>query len=150
MTMTMNTAEQALRDEAVRPDAELIGAALGPAEGAYVAFMEAITAPPLGLAVEWRYYKDGKAWLCKITHKKMTVCWLSVWIGFFKVGFYFNAKTAPALEGLDLDPAVLSAFRSNAPIGRLLPLTFDLRGADQLGDLLKVTALKKTPTRDGA
>ena len=26
-----------------------------------------------GLVEEWRYYQDGKSWLCKITHKKKTI-----------------------------------------------------------------------------
>lgn len=142
--MTMITAEQALRDESVLPDAAVIGAALGEAGGVYSGFMDAVTAPPLNLDLEWRYYKDGKAWLCKITHKKKTVCWLSIWHGFFKVGFYFSAKTAPAVEALPIDPDVISGFRASEPIGRLLPLSFDVSSARQLPDLLTVTTLKKS------
>lgn len=46
----------------------------------------------LGLNAEWRYYHDGKAWLCKITNKKKTIAWLSLWNDCIKTSFYFTEK----------------------------------------------------------
>ena len=51
---------------------------------------------------DWRYYRDGKAWLGKATFKKKTVVWISVWDNFIKATFYFTEKTRPAVLGLDM------------------------------------------------
>lgn len=34
---------------------------------------------PMRRHPEWRYYKDGKSWLCKITQKNKTIVWISLW-----------------------------------------------------------------------
>ena len=62
----------------------------------------------MGLSHEWRYYNDGKAWLCKITHKKKTVAWLSLWENTFKTGFYFTEKTGAGIISLDIDNKIKS------------------------------------------
>lgn len=51
-----------------------------------------------GLQAEWRYYKDGKAWLCKITHKKKTIVWVSLWDSLFKSSFFFTEKNRSGIE----------------------------------------------------
>lgn len=39
---------------------------------------------------QWRYYRDGKSWLLKVTRKSKTVFWLSVIKGAFRITFYFG------------------------------------------------------------
>jgi hypothetical protein len=53
-------------------------------------------------ATEQRHYNDGKAWLCKLAHKKKTVCWVSIWDKFFKTIFYFTAKNDRDIEALPI------------------------------------------------
>jgi hypothetical protein len=55
---------------------------------AYQALMQEVNLPETPWQVQWRYYNDGKAWLCKVSYKKKTVFWLSVWEACFKVAFY--------------------------------------------------------------
>ncbi|PKP08994.1 MAG: hypothetical protein CVU09_13085 [Bacteroidetes bacterium HGW-Bacteroidetes-4] len=50
--------------------------------------MQEVNLPETPWQVQWRYYNDGKAWLCKVSYKKKTVFWLSVWEAYFKVAFY--------------------------------------------------------------
>lgn len=104
--------------------------------------MTKISGEPLMLSPEWRYYKDGHAWLCKVTHKKKTVFWLSVWEGFFKTTFYFTEKTGAGVADLGIDPELLEKFRSNKPIGRLIPLTISVQDETQLDDLVRIAEYK--------
>ena len=88
------------------------------------------------VSMEWRYYNDGKAWLCKCQFKKKTVLWLSIWEGYFQTGFFFTAVTSQGL------PEHLQSFEK--PVGKLLPLVMKLRGADQLDDLALLVDYKKS------
>lgn len=45
-----------------------------------------VTKPPFQLSPEWRYYNDGKSWLCKMLSKKKNLFWLSIWEGCFRGG----------------------------------------------------------------
>jgi hypothetical protein len=69
----------------------------------------------------------GKAWLCKLTRKKNTVCWVSVWDKFFKTTFYFTAKNDGEIEGLPIASDLKDAYRAHKPIGSLKPLTVEVR-----------------------
>ena len=89
----------------------------------------------LGLGTEWRYYKDGKSWLCKITRKKKTVVWMSAWQDHLSLGFYFTEKTGAGISELEIDPALKEIYATAEPIGRLKPLTVDLKASSQLQDL---------------
>jgi hypothetical protein len=97
----------------------------------------------MGLNTEWNYYKDGKSWLCKVTYKKKTVFWLSIWDGYFKTSFFFTAKNCFAIEDLDIDNRIKKEFTQTKAIGKLLPLILDIREKDQLIDLLKIAECKK-------
>ena len=52
--------------------------------------------------MEWRYYNDGKAWLCKVVNKKKTVFWLSIWEHYFKTSFYFTEKHLESIDALNI------------------------------------------------
>jgi len=96
----------------------------------------------MGLSHEWRYYNDGKAWLCKITHKKKTVAWLSLWGNAFKTGFYFTEKTGAGIESLDINSKIKSSFSTNKPIGKLIPLTLEIDNLTKLNDFRKIAEYK--------
>ena len=96
----------ALNDVNEFPDNKVLARQFGPAMPAWNAFMAllASTTPPL--AVEWRFYDDGKSWLCKATHHAKTICWASAWEQFFRVSFYFTAKAEAAISNSSLDEAI--------------------------------------------
>jgi hypothetical protein len=96
----------------------------------------------MGLSYEWRFYNDGKAWLCKITHKKKTVAWLSLWENTFKTGFYFTEKTSAGIMSLDVDDKIKSSFSQNKPIGKLFPLALEINRKNKLDDFRKIAAYK--------
>lgn len=96
----------------------------------------------MGLSHEWRYYNDGKAWLCKITHKKKTVAWLSLWKNTLKIGFYFTEKTGAGINSLDIDSKIKTSFSQNKPIGKLIPLTLEIDNLTKLDDFRKIAGYK--------
>lgn len=134
-----------LRDAQEFPDAKVLEANLGNSFKAYEQLMDVIAEPPYALLAEWRYYNDGKAWLCKIQRKKQTICWLSVWDTFFKVAFYFNAKNRLGVEELEIAHALKQQFREAKSIGKLYPLVLELYETEQLEDLLRIISYKCSP-----
>lgn len=78
---------QLLRDQHIFPSTEVLKNALKESYGVYEELIQTITNTQYGLTIEWNYYKDGKAWLCKVQYKKKTIFWLSVWDQFFKKEF---------------------------------------------------------------
>jgi len=116
-----------LNDEKQYPDDEVLAKYLGKAKPAWDAFAAGITAGFGEDALEWRYYRDGQAWLCKVVHKKKTVCWVSVWDKSFKTAFYFTAKNDKDIEALPIPSALKDRYSAHAPIGKLKPLTVDVR-----------------------
>ena len=93
-----------------------------------------------GIVLDWKYYSDSKAWLCKFSFKKKTVFWLSVWNGFFKTSFYFLARHLEGIEALKINE---THYTLKQEWGKMIPLIFDISKNEQLADLLKVVEYKK-------
>ena len=118
-----------LKDKDVQPTADVLDAVLGDRAEAYAKFLDRIA--DLGIALEWRYYNDSKAWLGKATHKKKTTFWLSVWKDYFQVGLFFTERTLPKTS-------------LNEPaIGKLIPVVVKVRGEAELGELFELVEYKK-------
>ncbi|HNR27209.1 MAG TPA: DUF3788 family protein [Bacteroidales bacterium] len=96
-----------------------------------------------GIDFEWRYYKDGNAWLGKATYRKKTVAWISLWENLVKAGFYFTDKTQPGVLELPLDPVIKTLFAEAKPIGKLIPLTLDIKDTTSLPDFVTLINHKK-------
>ena len=62
---TMNNIQ--LKDESVYPNEEVLRRVLGPSYDMYLQLLKLFD--DTGLEYTWRYYNDGKAWLCKVQRK---------------------------------------------------------------------------------
>ena len=133
-----------LNDPEINPTDEVISGVLGKSYDAYKQLMSTITGDRYSLLPEWHYYNHGKSWLCKVTFKKKTVCWLSVWDRFFMISFYFTEKNFHGIAGLDIDKSIKDGFFSNKAIGKLLPLGISINTTDQINDVLKIVEYKKS------
>ena len=133
-----------MRDPALYPDKPALREVLGMQYGVYEQFMTEISAPEIGLGHTWRYYNDGKAWLCKIEFRKKTVLWLSVWEGHFKTAFYFTDNHAEGIDGLPVAGEIKKAFRGQKAVGKLRPLVVNVAGVEQLKDVLAIIRFKKS------
>ncbi|HBZ26545.1 MAG TPA: hypothetical protein DEO54_09985 [Rikenellaceae bacterium] len=131
-----------LRDENIFPDEDVLKTVLGDLYPVYREFIEIVTGEEYSLETQWNYYKDGKSWLCKVSKKKKTILWLSVWSGYFKTGFYFTEKSMEAILALEIEKDLKETFLSTKPIGKLKPLVIDISSREQLKDALAVVGCK--------
>jgi hypothetical protein len=132
-----------LTDETVYPDEHVLEEALGDVYPVFQDLMTAIQSEEYGLVPAWKYYRDGKAWLCKASHKKKTVFWLSVYDKAFKTSFYFTAKTGDGIAALDIDEKTKIAFQTTPILGKLKPLVLEIDRRSKLKDALRLIEYKK-------
>ncbi len=145
--------QQLLRDSGTEPTSEIIAEGLGAANSAYIKFIEGLK--NYNIQVCWRYYNDGKAWLGKAlykwttirgTEKEMTVFWLSIWNGFFRVSIYIPEKVRADALSLPLDDEVKKMIKNSKQMGKLkfFPLIFDLRSDRQTDEIYILINFRRT------
>ena len=132
-----------LREPAIVPTKEVLKDVLGSVYEVLEALESRLTQSDYALSFDWRYYNDGKAWLCKVVHKKKTVFWLSVWEGFFKTTFYFLERHLEGIAALDISEQIKEDFCRMKAVGKLLPLQISFDHQEQIADLLKIIQFKK-------
>jgi len=89
-----------LTDQNVYPDDDVLQSVLGKSYDAYCDMLMLFDANDI--FYEWRYYKDGKSWLCKVQKKKRTIIWISVCKGYLKATIYFPEKYIDGLYHLEI------------------------------------------------
>lgn len=129
-----------LLDEEIYPDTEVLRGVLEDSYGAFVDIMDLFHSKDL--THEWRFYKDGKAWLCKVQKKKRTIVWMSVWRGFFKATIYFPLRLLDKVMELDLKEETKQSIDSTKNVGKSKPCTFEIRSPEILGEFQKIMDLK--------
>lgn len=146
--------KQLLRNPDIEPTAEIIAAGLGAANTAYITFTEKLKEYDVSL-MDWRFYNDGKAWLSKGeyrwttkrgTNKVKPLFWLSVWEGFFKISFFFSAKTQDELLNLPLGEQAKNIVSNAKPMGKTMrytPIIFDVNDTNQLDDIFLLMMFRK-------
>jgi hypothetical protein len=129
-----------LSDPGVYPGENILEKALDKEYKYYKSLMEKTTKE--NLTAEWNYYKDGKSWLCKMTDKKKTICWLSIWDTGIKISFFFTEKTINGINGLEISNEIKETAYKTKPIGKLLPIIFMLDKNDKIDDAIKIAEYK--------
>lgn len=130
----------ALVDENVYPDNEVLQRVLGESYDAYCDMLKLFDANTM--LYEWRYYKDGKAWLCKVQKKKRTIIWMSVWKGFIKATIYLPAKHIDDVYNLEIDEELKKKIKETKNVGTSKPCMFEIRDKDILKELETVMQYK--------
>jgi len=131
-----------LKDETVFPDDAVLQKALAASYRAYQQLLGLFEKH--GLKHEWRYYKDGKAWLCKVQKKAKTVIWMSAWTGYMKATIYFPERYAEGILGLPISEEARESIRNDKNVGKSKPCTFEIRDETVLKDLETVLIHKMT------
>ncbi len=134
----MTKSSKLLNDKEVFPTCEVLKETLGECYAAFEELTEVLTAK--GIAMDWKYYNDGKAWLCKVSYKKKTVFWLSVWDDYFQTSFYFLERHLEGIMALGIDN---KHYALADEWGKMIPLFFYISKKEQLPDLLKMVEYKK-------
>jgi len=134
----INTVE--LRDINKYPDESVLRDILGDSYLTYKALLELYDT--MGMVYEWKYYSDGKAWLCKVQKKKKTVVWMSAWKGFMQATIYIHDKDIEKFKSIDLRQEVKERIVSAKKVGKSLPCMFEIRDKEVLMDIEKVALFK--------
>ena len=135
---TINKIE--LTDESTYPDETVLKKVLGKSYDAYLGLVELFDRNDLNY--EWRYYKDGKAWLCKVQKKKRTIVWMSAWKGYMQATVYFPEKYIADIYNLDISTTVKNKIKETKNVGTSKPCIFEVRSTEALEDLEKVMKFK--------
>jgi len=108
--MESNNETILLREKEIEPTDKVLENALG--KDLFMIYQEIIRIfiNEFSLEPQWQFYKDGKAWLCKVVYKKKTILWLSIWENYIKTGFYFTEKTRIGVFDLNIDSKLIEAF----------------------------------------
>ena len=132
----------ALRDGDIFTTQEVLEAVLG---SSYPAFEE-LNALLISMEIrpEWNYYRDGKAWLCKMMFKKKNMGWLHVYDGFFRVSFFFMERHLSAIADLNISDYIKEDFYEMKPVGKLLPMSIVVGDKEKLEDVLTVLRFKRS------
>ncbi|PKO02436.1 MAG: hypothetical protein CVU43_07930 [Chloroflexi bacterium HGW-Chloroflexi-5] len=135
---TINKVE--LKDEAIYPDADVLKNVLGDAYSAYVDLLHIYDDNQMEPI--WRYYHDGKAWLCKVQKKKKTIVWMSAWKGYMQAAIYMPEKFLDQVYALDISDTFKDKFRQARSMGKSRACIFEIHGSEVLEDFEKVMQLK--------
>ena len=133
---TINNIE--LKDKDLFPDATVLESVLGPSYSYYLALLELFDENDM--SHEWRYYLDGKTWLCKVQKKKKTIIWMPPGRDTCKPRF-MCPKRGSEISALDLSERAKARI-ANKHVGKSLPCIFEIRDAQAIRDLNTVMQRK--------
>lgn len=122
-----------LRDEKLFPDENVLQKVLGESYVVYCQMLKLFDQNEM--TYEWRYYKDGKAWLCKVQKKKKTIIWMSAWKGYLKATIYVPEKHTEGIYELPISEKTKEAIKHSKNVGKSKPCMFEIKQQDVLNEL---------------
>ncbi len=135
---TINNIE--LTDENTFPDESVLRKVLGRSYNAYLTLLKLYD--DNDLVHEWRYYMDGKAWLCKVQKKKRTIVWMSAWKGYMQAAVYFPVRYLEEIFSLGISDETKDRIRETKNVGKSKPCIFQIKNKKSIKDLEKVMKFK--------
>ncbi len=132
-----------LNDKDEYPDGEVLSRCLGEVKDTWDSFLALIADSYPSFSAEWRYYRDGKSWLYKITKKKKTVCWVSMYIRAFKVAFYFPDRAEELIVASRLKKAYVDQFLHGRRYGKTRGVTVTVRRPADLNAIRGLIEIKE-------
>lgn len=129
-----------LTDPGLPPDEAVLKGVLGDSFYAYGRLLDLYAGN--GLTREWRYYRDGKAWLCKVQKSGNTVAWMSAWKGFMKATIYLPARRIDAFMASGVAEDVKHRILAAKRVGTSLPCMFEIRDESVLESFADVMRFK--------
>lgn len=124
------------------PDQNLLREVLGEAYTTYEYILQLFANK--SMLAEWRYYQDGKAWLCKVQLKKRTIVWMSARQGSLQATIYTPAKHLDQLATLPLSESGKQQLKAWPFVGKSKACTFVFEGSDDLADFATLIDFKNS------
>ena len=121
-----------LNDKNEYPNDDVLSRYLGKTKDIWDSFIDFIKESYPLFSREWRYYNDGKTWLFKVTKKKKTVCWVSIFNEMFKTTFYFTDKVEDLLRESKLKKEYINQFINGKKYGKIKGITVAIKESTDL------------------
>ncbi len=131
-------------DPNVPPTDDSILEAIGRAKGAWQKLFARIRTEHPDLSETWKFYKDGKSWLCQVTWKKKTVFWILIMKGRFRVGFYFAKRLMDQILESDLSKERKEEIQKKPAKGQIGSVAVEFGPQKGIKDVMILIDLKKT------
>ena len=125
------------------PDDEVLSRYLGKVKNTWDSFVDLLDESYPSFSREWRYYKDGKNWLYKITKKKKTICWISVYPNMFKTTFYFPDKAEDLITASKLKKEYIDQFIYGKRYGKIRAITVEIKKSTDLNTTKSLMEIKE-------
>ena len=132
-----------LNDKEEFPDDEVLSRHLGKVKTVWDTFMDFLEESYPSFTGQWRYYNDGKSWLFKLTKKKKTISWISVWDNMFKTTFYFPDKAEELIVNSKLKKEYKDQFVNGKRYGNTRELTVKIKKPADLATTKKLIEIKE-------
>lgn len=124
------------------PDDSILLRYLGNVKSVWDEFAALLKQDYPSITGEWRFYNDGQSWLFKVTRKQGTVCWVSIWDGFFKTTFYFGDKASDLIAASALDQTYKTQFTDGQHYGKIRGVTVEVKTLTDLEAVRELIAVK--------
>lgn len=121
-----------LNDKDIYPNDEILATFLGKVKNTWDIFVNLLKENYPLITGEWRFYNDGKSWLFKVTKKKKTICWVSIYHDLFKTTFYFADKAEDLIIKSALDQEYINQFIHGKKYGKIRGITVAIQEASDL------------------
>jgi hypothetical protein len=132
-----------LNDKDEFPSDEVLNRYLGKVKTVWDSFMDFLKENHPSFTGQWRYYNDGKSWLYKLTKKKKTICWISVWDKMFKTTFYFPDRAEELIVNSKLKKEYKDQFVNCKRYGNTRGLTVEIKKTTDLVTTKKLIEIKE-------
>ena len=116
-----------LTDEKQFPTEKIIFTHIGKSETLWRTLFEYIHGKHPDFSEEWRYYKDGKSWLMKVTRKSKTIFWLSVIENAFRITFYFTDRAEEAIMNSSISDELKEQFKKGKKYNKIRGITIHFK-----------------------
>ncbi len=116
-----------LTDKDQFPTEEVIFSHIGKTQNLWKSTFDYIQQEHPDFNSEWRFYKDGKSWLMKVTRKSKTICWVSVIENAFRMTFYMTDRAEQPILDSSISDELKEQFKTGKHYGKIrgLTITFD-------------------------
>lgn len=131
-----------LSDKEIFPTDEVLFSIIGKKMDLWQILMNSVKEKYPDSAGGWNYYNDGKRWLFKMTRKKKTMFWTTIFEDTFRVTFYFGDKGEPLIFESDLPELIKTDFKTTKRYGLLRAITIIVNGQSDIDNVLKLILIK--------